>query len=532
MKNRIYIAILALVFFSCEPEFDTPVESAVYTSGTVDFSNYVALGNSLTAGYADGALYRTGQENSYPNIMAQQFAFANGGEFTQPLMEDNTGGALLSGTQILENRFVLEAQVTGEGTPDDPAFSPKRLVATPTTEISSVLSGGFNNMGVPGAKSFHLLAPGYGNVAGVAAELSNPYFARFASSATASVIGDAVAQNPTFFSLWIGNNDILSYATSGGIGVDHNDTGNIDPSTYESNDITNTMAFAGVYSQLVAALTANGAKGILLNLPDVTSLPFFTTVPYAPLSPLDPTFGPQIPTLNTTFAGLNGAFAFAGFPERAITFSTTGASAVLIKDESLTDISAALVPILTPTFGVGLAMIYAGQYGQVRQATAEDLILLPSSSIIGQLDVDKVAELVGMGLTQEQAGQLAVQGVTLPLGDMYVLTPEEQAAITAAQTAYNTTIQGLATANNLAFLDVKSILAQAANGGLPFDGGLITSQFVSGGGFSLDGVHPTPRAHALLTNELLDAIETEYMATVPRVNPGTYGTVTLSNDVN
>ncbi len=45
-----------------------------YTNGEADFSNYVALGNSLTAGYADNALYITGQENSYPNILAQQFA--------------------------------------------------------------------------------------------------------------------------------------------------------------------------------------------------------------------------------------------------------------------------------------------------------------------------------------------------------------------------------------------------------------------------------------------------------------------------
>jgi hypothetical protein len=67
--------------------------------------------------------------------------------------------------------------------------------------------------GVPGAKSFHLLYNGYGNPAGIAAKTANPYFVRFASSPTATVVGDALAQNPTFFSLWIGNNDTLGYAT-------------------------------------------------------------------------------------------------------------------------------------------------------------------------------------------------------------------------------------------------------------------------------------------------------------------------------
>jgi len=44
-----------------------------------------------------------------------------------------------------------------------------------------------------------LIAPGYGNVAGVAGGLANPYFARFATSASTTVVADAVAQDPTFF---------------------------------------------------------------------------------------------------------------------------------------------------------------------------------------------------------------------------------------------------------------------------------------------------------------------------------------------
>ncbi len=136
MKKSIYIVLgglLTLGFVSCEPEFDTPIDEAgFYTTGDADMSNFVALGNSLTAGFADGALYITGQENSYPNIIAQQAALAGGGEFTQPLMADNLGGLLLNGTQIAENRFVLAADpMTGE-----PA-GPVRLEGMPTTEITT-----------------------------------------------------------------------------------------------------------------------------------------------------------------------------------------------------------------------------------------------------------------------------------------------------------------------------------------------------------------------------------------------------------
>ncbi|AXT51380.1 G-D-S-L family lipolytic protein [Aquimarina sp. BL5] len=524
MKNNIkYLAILALGLVACEPEFDNPIDEAgVYSSGEADFSNYVALGNSLTAGFADSALYITGQENSYPNILSQQFALVGGGEFTQPLMADNTGGALLGGTQILSNRFVLAFDA--EGNPGPAIYAG----ASPTTEISNNLGSFFNNMGVPGAKSFHLGAPNYGDVAGVAVGTANPYFARFASSAGTSVIADAAAQNPTFFSLWIGNNDILSYATSGGVGVDR--TGNPNLADYGSNDITDPGLFNSTYQALIGALTANGAKGVVLNLPNVSTLPFFTTVPFAPLSPLDPNFGPQIPTLNATYAGLNAAFAFAGVPERAISFSASAASPVVIKDESLEDVSADLAIALAGTFGP-LAPIVAAQYGQARQATANDLLVLTSSGVIGQVNEARLAELISFGLTPEQAGQFSVNGVSYPMEDQYVLTPAEQSSVENARQAFNTSIATIASENGLAFYNVANDLAQAANGGILFDGGVITSDFVTGGGFSLDGIHPTPRAHALVTNGILNAIEIAYGATLPSVNPGDYGTVTLSNEV-
>ncbi len=509
-KNIKYLAVLALGLMACEPEFDTPInESDVYKSGEANFSKYVALGNSLTAGFADGALYITGQENSYPNILSKQFALAGGGEFTQPLMADNAGGALLNGTQILDNRLVL---VFGE---DKNPIGPSVYTgANPTTEISSNLGGSFNNMGVPGAKSFHLVAAGYGNVGGVSAGLANPYYARFASSATATILGDALAQQPTFFSLWIGNNDILSYATSGGVGEDHNETNNIDPSTYGPNDITNTNAFAGVYSQMVDGLIANGAKGVLLSLPSVTSIPFFTTVPHNPI-PMDAltaagtnmAYAEYNGGLQQAFAALSmaapGVFTAEELEKRTINF-VEGQNAVVIIDEDLTDLGA-----LNPAF----AML-----PKYRQATPSDLLVLTSSSVIGtRVDSNDPATTIGVGV---------------PLEDKWVLTPEEQTAIENARSAYNATIVGLATAKGLAYYDAASDLAQAASSGIPTDGGIVTSEFASGGGFSLDGVHPTPRAHAIITNGIIDAVESKYGANLPSVNPGDYGTITVSNDVN
>jgi len=75
-------------------EETAPLEE--FNQGSANFSNYVALGNSLTAGFSDAALYKVSQENSIPAILAKQFAaVGNGGPFKQPLMNDNIGGLLV-----------------------------------------------------------------------------------------------------------------------------------------------------------------------------------------------------------------------------------------------------------------------------------------------------------------------------------------------------------------------------------------------------------------------------------------------------
>ncbi|TVZ52349.1 G-D-S-L family lipolytic protein [Dokdonia sp. Hel_I_53] len=523
--NYIALPAIALGLVACEPEFDNDItDEGVYTSGEADFSNYVAVGNSLTAGYADQALYITGQQNSYPNIMAQQFELAGGGEFTQPLVNDNTGGILLGGQQILPNRFVLA--VDAEGNP-----GPARLSGTPTTDITNVLTGSFNNYGVPGAKSFHLLAPGYGNVAGVQTGQANPYFVRFASSANATVIGDAVAANPTFFSLWIGNNDILGFATSGGSGVDQ--TGNLDPTTYGGNDITDPNVFASVYAQEVAALVSTGAKGALVNIPDVTSIPYFTTVPSQAI-PLD---AQTAGTLNAVFGAYNtqilpglvqfGVITADEAALRQVTFQE-GANFITIQDEDLTDIST-----IVQGAPFNLDPITAGLLSQLRQTTNEDLIPLPASGVLGTTDQEFFDFLVNVaGVSPEQAALQSINGVSRPLQDANVLTTSEQTLIANAQAQYNATIRALADANDLAFVDAQSELQAVAQGGVAFNGGVLTSAFVTGGAFSLDGVHPSPRGYAFTANAIIDAINEKYNATVPNVNIGNYGTVTASNDVN
>ena len=510
IKNFKWLLLVSLTFVACTNDNDVLVMEQPVSAGSANFTKYVALGDSFAAGYSDGALFVEAQKGAYPNILAQQFAEAGGGAFSTPLMGDNIGGLLLGGNVIAGQRLYFNGS------------APVAVSGAPTTNVATKVTGPFGNLGVPGAKSYHLVAAGYGNVAGVAAGLANPYYARFATSATSTVLADAVAQTPTFFSLWIGGNDVLGYATSGGIGV--NQTGNMNPATYGSNDITDPTVFASVYNSLVTGLTANSAKGVVANLPYVNTLPYFTTVPFNPLSTSVLGGGnvavgqATITQLNTLLYGpLKSALTFFGAGDRINLLSTTVANPVLIKDESLTNLSAQLTAAFTPTLGAQTAAFYGAVFGQARQATATDLVLLPTQSAIGAAPT---ATTSGLGFAPPSP--LDKFGITFPLQDMHVLIPTEVAQIKVATDAYNVSIKAIADAKGLAFVDAKAIMDKLSTTGLVGNNFTMTSTYVFGGSFSLDGVHPSPRGYALISNAFIDAINSKYSSTLKKVDLGKY----------
>ncbi len=509
IKNFKWLFLVSLTFVACTNDDDVVVEEPV-SAGTANFSKYIALGDSFAAGYSDGALFIEGQKGAYPNVLSQQFAAAGGGAFSTPFMADNVGGLLLGGNLVAGQRLYFNGA------------APVAVSGAPSTNIATKLTGPFNNLGVPGAKSYHLVAAGYGNVAGVAAGLANPYFARFSTSATTTVLADAIAQSPTFFSLWIGGNDVLGYATSGGVGV--NQTGNNNAATYASNDITDPGVFAYVYNALITNLTANGAKGVVANLPYVSTLPYFTTVPYNPLSVSVLGSGSTavgqatISALNTQLYGpLKSALTYLGAGDRINLLSTTASNPLLIKDESLTNLSAQLTAVLTPTLGAQNAAFYGAVYGQARQATATDLVLLPTQSVIGAAPT---ATTSGLGIAPPSP--LNKFGITFPLQDAHVLIPSETAEIKIATDAYNAIIKAIADSKGLAFVDAKAIMNQLSSTGIVSNNFTMTATYVFGGSFSLDGVHPSPRGYALIANAFIDAINAKYSSTFKKVDLGNY----------
>ncbi|MBO9692730.1 G-D-S-L family lipolytic protein [Chryseobacterium sp.] len=509
------IAVSALLFTvtSCNTDFDTDVKDIPVTKGDADFSKYISLGNSLTSGYRDGALYSSGQNESYPSMIAAQMKLAGGGDFKQPLMPNDVGG--FNNLPGFSGKLTLQV-VNGSLAP---------VPSAPAGALDNVTSGGpYQNMGVPGAKSFHLVAPGYGSQAGLATGTANPYFVRFASSATTSVLADAMAQKATFFSLWIGNNDVLSYATNGGTnsqtvaGVTTYtaatvQTGNTNPATYKSNDISDPAVVAGSIKAVLDGLKSVGTtKGVVANIPYVTSVPFFTTVPYNPLTPA--VLGANLTALNTSLYGpLKQALTAFGAGDRINLLSTTDPNPVLIKDVALTDLSAQLTAALTPSLGLPTATVFGQIFGQARQATKDDYILLTTSSLIGT-NAPNVPAPVN------------VYGISYPLQNQHVLTKTEAGYVKTATDAYNGSIKSLADSYGLAFVDANAKMVELnGQSGIIFNGVKYSAKFVTGGAFSLDGVHLTGRGYGIVANEFIKSINAKYRSTLPQVDPNKYSGV-------
>ncbi len=458
MKKKILYTLAAalLLFAGCEPKIDEFPAS----QGDADFTRYVALGNSLTAGYADGALYKSSQENSYPAILAKQFANAGGGNFTQPVVDNEDG--------LWPGKRVLGYSTDCKGVT---SLAPVPATGTPTGLPGAILPVGYpvHNLGVPGAKTLHLLANNYGNPAGLLTvpPTANPYFVRMATEPATSVIADAVKLNPTFFTLWIGNNDVLGYALAGG---ENNGIGEV---------VTPAPLFAGGYELLINTLTANGAKGAIANIPDITSIPFFNTVPAMGLL-LD----------EATATNLNNAYrqvelvvqgmGLAGF-KYDIEFKA-GYNAFVIEDRNFP------YPQLPKAL-------------QVRQAKANELILLtiPQDSL----------KCAGMGSFSLKR--------MLPFGipQNLVLDEEELQNIQNGIEAMNAKIADIAAQKGLAFVDVASVLKEAKTG-IYYDGLNFNTKFVSGGLFSLDGVHMNAQGAAITANIFIKAINAKFNAKIPQ----------------
>ncbi|MFH1197678.1 MAG: SGNH/GDSL hydrolase family protein [bacterium] len=394
LLGLIFISAL-LVFTSCEDRSDL-TEPALPNTGSADFTRFVCLGNSLTQGEQSNSVYESAQEYSFGNLIAKQV----GTTYAQALFSDPGSGGRIEVETISPFKTKIN---TATGTP-----------------INLTYAAPYNNLGVKGAFLYDLLFTTTASNCYTSQAPMNTPNAMFDAvlRGLGTQVHQAVLQHPTFATVWIGNNDILAYATRGGL-----------------FPVTSMDNFQLWYNAILDSLSAIGTKVVVANIPDVTSIAYLNTV------------GPTL-----LASGIN------------VVWGTNALNEV--------------VPI----------------------DLTKNLLTLTAQAELA----------VGKGLSQ-----------TNPLPNGVILDESEILIAKQVVAGYNQIISGVAAAHGFAVVDINALLTQASTTGITYDGIKFTAQYVQGGLFSLDGVHPTSQGYAIIANEFIKVINTKYSASIPQINIAT-----------
>ena len=372
----------------------------------IDLSNYVALGDSATAGFVSGSLMDFYQERSFPALLAEQ---AGVSVFELPTVSEPGIPPILELVHLVPSPVILPvAPLEGSGLP-----------------TNALLPGSYNNLAVPGSTLFDMVFTTGDIYNLLAGNFDNVMHDLILRNGINTALEQSIGLQPTFMTVWIGNNDILAAALTA--------------TPIEGVTMTPIESFAMLYNDAIGALMTNTTADIvLINVPDVTTFPFATSVqPWV-----------DIPGIG-------------------------------------------IVPLM----------------GTKGPLSPDSLVTLPGGSLIA----------MGYGLP---GGPPLPEDLDFITGEPgYVLRPDEVAIIEERTDAYNQIIDDVAATYGLPVLDMNSEFAAIVAGDGPVLGGVeLTADFLIGGIFSYDGIHPQHIGQALVAGLLIDLINEQYGADLPQMN--------------
>lgn len=250
-RSLLGLTVTGLIAAACFSDDNKDVLGPQPVGGTNGlFQSYVALGNSITAGYQSSGINDSTQRRAYPVLLAAQM----GTRFAYPALAGR-------GCAPPVINFATQARA---GTGSTSATCDLRTAATDI----------LNNVGVPGAAVADLMAEN-----GTSA--SNILTSLILGGQTQVEV--ALKARPTFASIWIGNNDVLPAAVSGVLV----------PTAGVSPGVTAQATFETAFDAAVDALVggAPGLEGVLVGTVDVTNAPiFFPAAALLPAVPANPAF--------------------------------------------------------------------------------------------------------------------------------------------------------------------------------------------------------------------------------------------------
>ncbi|MEM6345723.1 MAG: hypothetical protein AAF927_17655 [Bacteroidota bacterium] len=265
MGKRLPIFNLVLLVFGgltlglggCRFSIDRPI----FPQDQLVVEEIVAFGDGYMAGFtnsersasqmnATSGLFHNAQANSIPRLIVARYNELrdtlgyNTIPFKQPL-------ALESGSGYLEASSIATSPCATL-----PSYAlVEKIEANSSWQISADES--FNNLSFPYLSSRSLNDLNELN--------ENAFLARVFPNNNLSYRELAVRSNANFFLMWLGMNEVLDYALSGG--------------EYGGMEMSTPASFGEEYETFIQALIDNGKKGMIATIPDITQFPYFRTVP-------------------------------------------------------------------------------------------------------------------------------------------------------------------------------------------------------------------------------------------------------------
>lgn len=243
------LLVLAGAVAGCEPEVD--VLGTKPPSGGEMFTRYVALGNSITAGWQSGGINDSLQKRSYASLLAARM----GTRFAYPAFAG-------FGCPAPVANFISGKAIDSLVPPAQKQACYLRSSASATEQL--------NNLAVPYAYAIDLTTVS-ASPEGRSLIPGNPLWTFILGGK--SVVQKAIDVDPTFATLWVGNNELLFPATYGllngpAVGV-------------SAPPLIPFPNWRPMYAAAVDALVAGAPNlegGVLIGVVDVTNIPRFFPV--------------------------------------------------------------------------------------------------------------------------------------------------------------------------------------------------------------------------------------------------------------
>jgi lysophospholipase L1-like esterase len=300
------VALVAAALAGCARDPELRLTAPDPTRAAPFMARYVALGNSITAGYQSGGINDSTQQRSFAVLLAR----AAGVPFTYPALAKPGCPAPIDSFPSVRVR---------------PAAGQTAAGASCYGRLPSAQGLPVDNVAVPGANSF--------DPTGATGQASTALTAFILGGRTQ--VQAALEREPTFATIWIGNNDVLSPALSG-----------------TRTGVTDSAQFVANYQATLAQLRAGAPelKGVLIGIVNVTNAPIAI-----PISVINQAATPSQPAFAYN-AAANGAVRalFGGRPLAFAPNCNTGAPQIAFTALTALATAASALPAGTPfTFVCG-----------------------------------------------------------------------------------------------------------------------------------------------------------------------------------